>query len=40
MALVDNIALVTEDDELLRKATQAGARAFRITDYLAQQCTS
>ncbi len=39
MAMVDNVALVTEDDELFRKATQVGVRVFRIAEYLAQECS-
>ena len=38
MAVVDNQALVTEDDDLFRKAQQAGARVFRIASYLASDC--
>lgn len=36
-AMVDNVALVTEDDEHFGRPRWAGVRVFRIAEYLAQE---
>jgi len=39
MAAGDGQALITEDDDLIRKARQAGLPVFRIADYLRAECS-
>ena len=38
MAIADGQPLITEDQDLLKKARQAGASAFTITEYLTGNC--
>jgi rRNA-processing protein FCF1 len=39
MAAGDGQPIITEDDELIRKARQVGLPVFRIADYLSAACS-